>query len=75
MDAIRRTCDHVDDFVGRSTFGRIFRLEGCGHVSSNICWSKSYANLFPSAGEGNQEYKISERNTRWSHYLLYNVST
>ncbi|KAF2419998.1 hypothetical protein EJ08DRAFT_598659 [Tothia fuscella] len=31
MDAIRRTCDQVDDFIGRSTFGRIFRLEGCGH--------------------------------------------
>lgn len=43
MDALRRTADSVDGFVGRSTFGRIFRLEGCGHVSVNLIEIGFYA--------------------------------
>ena len=31
MDAIRGIISGVDEHVGRSTFGRIFRLEGSGH--------------------------------------------
>ncbi|KAF2255518.1 purine transporter [Trematosphaeria pertusa] len=31
MNAARRTVDNFNGAVGASTFGRIFRLEGCGH--------------------------------------------
>ncbi|TID20329.1 hypothetical protein E2P81_ATG07630 [Venturia nashicola] len=31
MEALRRSAARFDEFLGRSTFGRIFRLEGCGH--------------------------------------------
>ncbi|KAF2672223.1 permease [Microthyrium microscopicum] len=31
MDRVRELYHAVDQRVGRSTFGRIFRLEGCGH--------------------------------------------
>ncbi|KAF2496319.1 xanthine/uracil permease family protein-like protein [Lophium mytilinum] len=31
MDAIRQTCTTINDRMGASTFGRIFRLEGSGH--------------------------------------------
>ncbi|KIV99975.1 uncharacterized protein PV09_08485 [Verruconis gallopava] len=31
MAALRKGIDMIDNYVGRSTFGRIFRLEGCGH--------------------------------------------
>jgi AGZA family xanthine/uracil permease-like MFS transporter len=32
MDYVRRSVDNLNNAVGRSTFGRIFRLEGSGHV-------------------------------------------
>lgn len=31
MNALRTAARHLDKEVGRSTFGRVFRLEGCGH--------------------------------------------
>ncbi|KAF2196539.1 hypothetical protein GQ43DRAFT_476235 [Delitschia confertaspora ATCC 74209] len=31
METFRRACTLLNDGVARSTFGRIFRLEGCGH--------------------------------------------
>ncbi|KAL9097307.1 MAG: hypothetical protein Q9165_000734 [Trypethelium subeluteriae] len=31
MEAFRDACENLNDLVGKSTFGRIFRLEGCGH--------------------------------------------
>ena len=33
MNAVREVTRHLDSQIGRSTFGRVFRLEGCGHVS------------------------------------------
>ena len=33
MNVLRKTAHHLDKEFGRSTFGRVFRLEGCGHVS------------------------------------------
>ena len=33
MDAFFRAVDNLNRRVGTSTFGRIFRLEGSGHVS------------------------------------------
>jgi len=33
MAALRAFFDRVDDVIGASTFGRVFRLEGSGHVS------------------------------------------
>lgn len=30
----RASIRHVDDSVGSSLFGRLFRLRGCGHVST-----------------------------------------
>lgn len=35
MNALRTAARHLDKEVGRSTFGRVFRLEGCGHVSKS----------------------------------------
>ncbi|KAH7095892.1 permease family-domain-containing protein [Paraphoma chrysanthemicola] len=31
MDRVRHCVDRLNSYVGASTFGRIFRLEGCGH--------------------------------------------
>lgn len=31
MKAVRDSINSLNGFVGRSTFGRIFRLDGCGH--------------------------------------------
>ncbi|KAF1930695.1 purine transporter [Didymella exigua CBS 183.55] len=31
MDSFRLFCEKVNAFIGASTFGRVFRLEGCGH--------------------------------------------
>ncbi|KAI9708046.1 MAG: hypothetical protein M1820_004250 [Bogoriella megaspora] len=31
MEKLRNTCENFNDLVGKSTFGRMFRLEGCGH--------------------------------------------
>ena len=31
MDALRTAVRTVDDYVGNSTFGRVFRLDGSGH--------------------------------------------
>lgn len=33
MEGIRNAIERVDQKVGTSTFGRVFRLEGSGHVS------------------------------------------
>jgi hypothetical protein len=72
MDAIRRVCDDADDFIGRSTFGRIFRLEGCGHVSTHLTLRGSL--LIDLAGEGNKKHKISAGDKSWHHDFLHNVS-
>lgn len=32
MEALRQRVDGVNEYIGRSTFGRMFRLEHCGHV-------------------------------------------
>ncbi|KAL1653423.1 hypothetical protein SLS61_003932 [Didymella pomorum] len=31
MDSLRLYCENINNFIGTSTFGRVFRLEGCGH--------------------------------------------
>ncbi|KAF3043123.1 hypothetical protein E8E12_001857 [Didymella heteroderae] len=31
MNSLRLYCQNINVFIGASTFGRIFRLEGCGH--------------------------------------------
>jgi hypothetical protein len=35
MSAIRDTTTAINARIARSTFGRVFRLQGCGHVSSS----------------------------------------
>jgi hypothetical protein len=37
MNVLRNTAHNLDQEIGRSTFGRVFRLEGCGHVSRFPC--------------------------------------
>jgi AGZA family xanthine/uracil permease-like MFS transporter len=34
MEAVRYYTEALNVYIGSSTFGRIFRLEGCGHVSA-----------------------------------------
>lgn len=41
MDALMRSAARFDEFIGRSTFGRIFRLEGCHHVSYQVTGTDS----------------------------------
>jgi hypothetical protein len=31
---LRSSLEDLNGYIGSSTFGRIFRLEGCGHVST-----------------------------------------
>lgn len=33
MERLRNYMEDLNNYIGASTFGRIFRLEGCGHVS------------------------------------------
>jgi hypothetical protein len=56
MEAIRSSIKALDDFIGSSTFGRIFRLEGSGHVSTPRSTVKRI--LRPSSGLGDQEYPV-----------------
>lgn len=35
MESINSVCSSINGMVGASTFGRMFRLEGSGHVSIN----------------------------------------
>lgn len=39
MESIHSRIKAFDNYVGSSTFGRIFRLEGSGHVSREIHYS------------------------------------
>jgi AGZA family xanthine/uracil permease-like MFS transporter len=34
MESIRSCVEDLNGYIGSSTFGRIFRLEGSGHVST-----------------------------------------
>jgi AGZA family xanthine/uracil permease-like MFS transporter len=34
MDKIIKAIGSLDTKISKSTFGRVFRLDGCGHVSS-----------------------------------------
>jgi hypothetical protein len=36
MDSVYNGIRTVDRKIGKSTFGRIFRLEGCGHVDTEL---------------------------------------
>ena len=36
MESFANACEVLNDVVGKSTFGRIFRLEGCGHVQTAL---------------------------------------
>jgi AGZA family xanthine/uracil permease-like MFS transporter len=67
MDMIRSYIEDLNVFIGSSTFGRIFRLEGSGHVSP------LFAKLEDMLMFGVQDMEI--RNTRFSTELRAGLTT
>lgn len=70
MESLRTFLERVNTFIGSSTFGRIFRLEGCGHVRLAFlrsCFGYSYIVL----GKRDQEFEVYDRDPCWSDNVLH----
>lgn len=59
MESLRLYLERVNTFIGVSTFGRVFRLEGCGHVS--FAFPRQTHLPLTNVGESNQELKVHHR--------------
>jgi AGZA family xanthine/uracil permease-like MFS transporter len=69
MEMLRRGVDAIDERIGKSTFGRIFRLEGCGHVSlPERIYQQAYAKQY-----GFQEKELP--NTRFTREIRAGITT
>ena len=69
MEALRMYRDGVNNFLGTSTFGRVFRLEGCGHV-----WTISLRQrheLIIDAGERDHQLEVHHGDPSWSDNFLH----
>lgn len=73
METARRFGDMIDRRIGQSTFGRIFRLEGSGHVSfTSACTIQRYQDVDKILqGQGDQEFQIPYGDPCWSHDILH----
>jgi hypothetical protein len=71
MEAMRYYVEALNVHIGSSTFGRIFRLEGSGHVSAacQMEFNKHVLNSY--LGLGDPEYQVYNRNSSWAHDLLH----
>jgi hypothetical protein len=56
MEHLQQTFDSWNSVIGSSTFGRIFRLEGSGHVRAVHLHAMALADITQASGD--QEYKI-----------------
>lgn len=70
MESLRLYLHKVNTFIGSSTFGRVFRLEGCGHVKFAL-WRETYQ-LLMVIGKRDQEFKVHDRNPCWPDNVLHN---
>jgi AGZA family xanthine/uracil permease-like MFS transporter len=72
MERMRNSIAAFDSYVGSSTFGRVFRLEGSGHVSTSH--PKNFKLVLTStSGYGDQTYKSLDRISGRTNYVLHNV--
>jgi hypothetical protein len=72
MERLRNSIMAIDNHVGSSTFGRVFRLEGSGHVSAS-CQQTWACMLIFTTGYGDQTYKVHDRNPSRTDYILHDV--
>jgi hypothetical protein len=70
MEAIRYYTEALNVYIGASTFGRIFRLEGSGHVSAACNGSIKHL-LNDHIGLGDQKFQVHNRNPGWTDNLLH----
>jgi hypothetical protein len=70
MESLRNYLETVNIYIGASTFGRVFRLEGCGHVSIAYSHEPSIP-LTSVAGERDQEHTVHYRDSCWINDILY----
>jgi hypothetical protein len=70
MEAVRYYTEALNVYIGASTFGRIFRLEGSGHVSATSDDSIQHL-LNGYIGLGDQEFQVHNRNPGWADNLLH----
>jgi hypothetical protein len=71
MEAVRYYVEALNVHIGSSTFGRIFRLEGCGHVSAACQMEFNEHGLNSYLGHGDQEYQVYNRSSGWTHDILH----
>jgi hypothetical protein len=70
MESFRLYLERVNTFIGASTFGRVFRLEGCGHVCFAIL-RQIRISLTSNAGQRDQKHTVHHRSSRRLDNVLY----
>lgn len=70
LERVKQKLAEVDTRMSTSTFGRIFRLDGSGHVR-NITVSISSARADSWLATRAQECQILDGGPRWTHDLFH----
>lgn len=70
MEYLKASLREFDLKVSRSTFGRVFRLDGSGHVSCVYLISQRLLTA-TYKGQGEKRCALSYRDSRWPYDFLY----
>ena len=71
MTFFRDYAKSINESIAKTAFGRVFRLQGCGHVScAHIAEGRDFL-LTRNAGEGDQEHSLSHRDPCRPYNLCY----
>lgn len=72
MESIRSSVETFNLYVGSSTFGRIFRLEGSGHVR-NATSVDVIPHTYQVIGVGDPKHEVHDRASGRTDDVLHDV--